>query len=146
MFTDNFFSQKKVSHVVQRGRRPIPEQLAPSHPKEDGWEEKSATGGFLVRLPNQPRPRWFLPKNNCARLTCAGAVPTRCIHLSRLLSGERVVMEEGGGEHWAVVIKSVFLESMLYLCLNSLRSAMFLLQGVCLCLYLCVSLSVCLSV
>ena len=52
----------------------------------------------------------------------------------------------GGGEHWAIVIKSVYFESMLYLCLNSLRSVMFLLQGVCLCLYLCVSLSVCLSV
>ena len=81
----------------------------PSHPKEDGWEEKSATGGFLVRLPNQPRPRWFLPKNNCARLTCAGAVPTRCIHLSRLLRGERAVMEEGGGENWALVINPVIL-------------------------------------
>ena len=101
--SSKIFPQKKVSHVVERGRRPIPEQLAPSHPKEDGWEEKSATGGFLVRFPNQPRPRWFLPKNNCARLTCAGAVPTRCIHLSRLLRGERLVMEEGGGENWAVV-------------------------------------------
>ena len=134
---------KKVSHVVQRGRRPIPEQLAPSHPKEDGWEEKSATGGFLVRLPNQPRPRWFLPKNNCARLTCAGGVPTRCIHLSRLLRGERLVMEEGGGENWAVVIKSCYSELMLYLCTHTCTSVY---KGVCSVFSRSVSVSVCICV
>ena len=52
MFTDQkYFFSKKVSHVVQRGRRPIPEQLAPSHPKEDGWEEKKCNRWFLSQAP-----------------------------------------------------------------------------------------------
>ena len=144
MFTDQQYFLKKRSHMLfSVGVDQFQSSWPPPTPKKTDGRKKSATGGFLVRLPNQPRPRWFLPKNNCARLTCAGGVPTRCIHLSRLLRGERLVMEEGGGENWAVVIKSCYSELMLYLCTHTCTSVY---KGVCSVFSRSVSVSVCICV